>query len=272
MGPGTLGDREGALGAPARQNGRMRPDPELRFDTPERVALSLELAGLGARAFAHLVDVLLLFLLWVVGLVVYSVAGDLLREVQGLSWAGQLIAVAAIVGSGWGWDVAWEVWGGGRTPGKRALAIRVVRTDGAPVGLGESLARNLLRAIEVPFGYAPGVLAVALSPRRQRLGDLVAGTLVVRERRYDLSRYGAAPDADPRFAFLRGRAGALLAAEEFERLQDFLARRPGFDPAARARVASRLAAALARRGGVPVPDEPERFLEALAAHHAGGSG
>jgi hypothetical protein len=161
--------------------------------------------------------------------------------------------------------------GGGRTPGKRALGLRVVRVDGAPVGPVESLARNLLRVVEVPLGYAPGVLAIALGPRRQRLGDLVAGTLVVRERRVDLSRYVvvAAPP-DPRFAFLRGRAGALLAADEFERLVDFLARRPGLAPAARARVASRLADALARRAGAPAPQEPEPFLEALASEYAGG--
>jgi uncharacterized RDD family membrane protein YckC len=248
--------------------------PELRFETPERVALHLELAGLGARAFAYLLDVLAVFLLWVVALVVASISGDLLRAVQALSWAGQLLAVGAVLLSGWGWDVAWEVAGGGRTPGKRALGLRVVRTDGAPVGPAESLARNLLRAVEVPLAYAPGVLAVALGPRRQRLGDLVAGTLVVRERRVDLSRYAAAAATprDPRFAALRGRGAELLAAEEFERLADFLARRPGLAPEARARVAARLASALAGRAGAPAPEDPERFLEALAAEYAGGGG
>jgi uncharacterized RDD family membrane protein YckC len=247
--------------------------PELRFESPERVALSWPVAGLGARTFAYLADLVAIFLLWVLGLVVYSIWGDLLQELQALSWAGQLVAVAAVLLSGWGWDVAWEVLGGGRTPGKRLVGLRVIRADGGPVGLGESLARNLLRAVEVPLGYAPAVLAVGLGPRRQRLGDLVAGTLVVRERRYDLSRYGASPAAagDPRFAWLRGRAGALLAADEFERLQDFLARRPALVPDARARVAARLAAALARRAGAPAPEDPEAFLEALAAHAGGGA-
>jgi uncharacterized RDD family membrane protein YckC len=246
--------------------------PELRFETPERVALHLELAGLGARAFAYLVDVLVVFLLWVLALVLYSISGDLLRQVQALSWAGQLAAVGAVLLSGWGWDVAWEVAGGGRTPGKRALGLRVVRADGGPVGLVESLARNVLRAVEVPLGYAPGVLAIALGPRRQRLGDLVAGTLVVRERRVDLSRYAVAETVAiaPDLAYLRGRAGALLAADEFERLVDFLARRPGLTPRARARVAARLAGALARRAGALPPADPESFLEALAADYAGG--
>jgi uncharacterized RDD family membrane protein YckC len=243
-------------------------DAELRFETPERVALSLEVAGLGPRALAYLVDLLLLFLAWVTALLLYSIGGDLLRRLQALSLLGQLLVVAAVLLSGWGWDVAFETLGRGQTPGKRALGLRVVRTDGAPVGLAESLARNLLRAVEVPLGYAPAVLAVALGPRHQRLGDLVAGTLVVRERRHDLSRYGPPAAADPRFASLRGRAAALLSADEFERLTDFLRRRHELDPEPRARIARLLASALGARARL-VADDPEAFLEALAAHHAG---
>ena len=249
----------------------MPADAELRFETPERVSLSLDVAGVGDRAFAWLVDLLCIFLLWILALLLYSVSGDLLREWQGLSGIGQVLAVLGVFLSGWGWDVAWELFGGGRTPGKRALGLRVVRTDGAPVGIVESLARNVLRAVELPLGYAPGVLLVALSPRRQRLGDLVAGTLVVRERRFDLSRYGAATALDPRFAALRTRAAAALGAADFERLVDFLARRPGLEAGPRSRIAAKLAAVLAARAGVPAPQEAdaEPFLEAFAAAHAG---
>jgi uncharacterized RDD family membrane protein YckC len=246
-------------------------DVELRFETPERVSLSLEVAGVGDRAFAWLVDLLCIFLLWILALLLYSVSGDLLREWQALSGLGQVLAVLGVFLSGWGWDVAWELVGDGRTPGKRAMGLRVVRTDGAPVGIVESLARNVLRAVELPLGYAPGVLMVALTPRRQRLGDLVAGTLVVRERRFDLSRYGAAAVLDPRFAALRTRAAGALGAADFERLADFLARRPGIEAAPRARIAERLAGVLAARAGVPAPAAPdaEPFLEAFAAAHAG---
>jgi uncharacterized RDD family membrane protein YckC len=246
---------------------------DLTLETPERVALTLEPAGLGPRAFAFLVDVVLLFLAWVLALVLYSISGDLLREWQALSALGQLAALAAALLLGWGWDVAWETLGGGRTPGKRLLGLRVVRADGAPVGLAESLVRNLLRAIELPIGYAPGVLAIALGARRQRLGDLAAGTLVVRERRYDLSRYAAASAApDPRFAALAGRSGRALGPGDLDRLQDFLSRRPALVPAARERLATRLAGALAARAGVAAPGaaDAEPFLEALARHAAEG--
>ncbi|HET9552019.1 MAG TPA: RDD family protein, partial [Anaeromyxobacteraceae bacterium] len=190
----------------------MRPAPEPPIDAEEPAGPALPPAGLGARALAYLLDLLVLFLAWVTGLLLYSISGDLLRQVQALSLAGQLLALAAALGAGWGWDVAWEVAWRGQTPGKRALGLRVVRADGAPVGPVESIVRNALRAVELPLGYAPGVLMVALSARRQRLGDLVAGTLVVQERRYDLSRYGPPAAAAARWAGLRGRAAGLLDA------------------------------------------------------------
>jgi len=244
-------------------------DPWL-VETPEQVALSLPVAGVGSRGLAALLDLLAVFLCWMVGLFVYSIWGDLLGQVQGLSWVGQLVLVAAVLAAGWGWDVAWEVAWRGQTPGKRALGLRVIRIDGAPVGLGESLVRNALRVVELPLGYAPAVLAVALSSRRQRLGDLVAGTLVVQERRFDLSRYGAPAAAEARWRELKGRAPGLLAPADFERLLDFLRRRADFDAAPRARLAGRLAAALAARAGVapPGPGEAESFLEALQAFAA----
>jgi uncharacterized RDD family membrane protein YckC len=245
-------------------------EPRLELETPERVALALDLAGLGARAFAWLLDALLIFLCWMMGLIVYSLWGDLLRRWQGLSALAQFILVAAVLMTSWGWDVAWELLGGGRTPGKRALGLRVVRTDGAPVGAAESIARNVLRAVEIPFAYAPAILAVALGRRRQRLGDFVAGTLVVRERRYDLSRYGPGAGDRERFVTLRARAATALRSGEFDRLVDFLRRRSELEPGPRARIAGRLSAAFARRAGLapPPPSDAEPFLEALASYFA----
>lgn len=251
---------------------RVTAPPRVELETPERVVVALELGGLGARAFAWLVDALLILLSWILGLFLYSFWGSLLDRWQALSGLGQVLLVAAVLLTGWGWDVAWELLAGGRTPGKRLLGLRVVRADGAPVGLADSLARNLLRAVELPLAYAPAILAVALGPRRQRLGDLVAGTLVVRDRRWDLSRYAPSPAGRERFAALRGRAGAALRAGEYDRLADFLRRRPELDPEPRARIAARLATAFARRAGVapPAAGEAEPFLEALAAWFAAG--
>jgi uncharacterized RDD family membrane protein YckC len=245
--------------------------PRLTFETPERAVLTLDVAGLGGRALAYLADLFVIFLFWVTALLVYSIAGDLLRRIQELSVGAQALAVVLFFFTGWAYDVAWEAAWGGQTPGKRLLGLRVVGRDGAPVSFVESLVRNLLRAVEVPLLYAPGVLMVALTPRHQRLGDLVAGTLVVKDRAYDLSRYAAAAPLDPRWAALRSRAAAALAPADFERLSDFLRRRGGLDPAARERIALAVAGALARRVEVAEPPaaETEAFLEAFAAASAG---
>jgi uncharacterized RDD family membrane protein YckC len=245
--------------------------PQLTFETPERAVMALDVAGLGGRALAYLADLFVIFLFWVTALLVYSIAGDLLRRVQELSFGAQVLAVVLLFFTGWAYDVAWESAWGGQTPGKRLLGLRVVGRDGAPVSFVESLVRNLLRAVEVPLAYAPGVLMVALTARHQRLGDLVAGTLVVKDRAYDLSRYAAAAPLDPRWAALRSRAAAALAPADFERLSDFLRRRSGLDPAARERIAQAVAGALARRVDVAEPPaaEAEAFLEAFAAASAG---
>ena len=112
------------------------------------------------------------------------------------------------------------------------------------------------------------VLAVALTPRHQRLGDLVAGTLVLRDRRYDLSRY--APPAVVRQPLPPGRA--VLSHRDYEWLAEFLHRRGELTADARARIGAKIAAALAARAGVasPAASEVEPFLEAFAAQAAGG--
>ncbi|HEY6107159.1 MAG TPA: RDD family protein [Anaeromyxobacteraceae bacterium] len=248
--------------------------PQFTFETPERALLALDVAGLGGRALAYLVDLLVIFLFWVTALLVYSIAGDLLRRVQEASFGAQAVAVVLFFFTGWAYDVAWETAWSGQTPGKRLLGLRVVGRDGAPVSFVESLVRNVLRAVEVPLLYAPGVLMVALTSRHQRLGDLVAGTLVVKDRAYDLSRYAAAARLDPRWAALRSRAGPALPPADFERLSDFLRRRGGLDPVARERIAMAVAGALASRADLaaPPPAEAEAFLEAFAAASAGEGG
>jgi len=253
----------------------MAGEPQLTFETPVRSLASLKLAGLGGRALAWLVDSLVLLLAWATLLVAWSFGGDLLHRFQALSAAARASVGLLVLASGWLWDVAWETLRQGRTPGKKLLGLRVVRRDGSPTGLVESLLRNAARALEVPLLYAPGVLCIALTPRHERLGDMLAGTLVVQDRASDLSRY-AAPRAAGGGAWpsLRGRAGYVLSHEDLEKLLDFLRRRHGLDPAARGRIASLAAAGLAARVGLPPPagSESEAFLEAVAALASGDAG
>jgi hypothetical protein len=165
----------------------------------------------------------------------------------------QALLVLALFLVQWGYWVGFETLWAGRSPGKRALGIRVVRLDGSPVGFAEVALRNLGRVADfLPILYAVGITAMAVNPRSRRLGDLLAGTLVVRERPVDLSRYDQGAGA-PRVL------GAQLTASEYELVASFLARAGSLDAGARERVALGLAEPLARR----LP--PERRQAVLAS-------
>ncbi|HVW34689.1 MAG TPA: RDD family protein, partial [Acidimicrobiia bacterium] len=157
----------------------MTYDDRLAIPTPEGVELELVLAGLGSRLVATLVDyliktALLLALVFIGG----AVAGD---ESGGFGAAVFIVASFAVF---FVYDVAFETLASGRTPGKRAAGLRVVRLAGEPVGFVASAVRNLLRLVDsLPGIYAVGAACVLFSRRNQRLGDMAAGTLVVRERR-----------------------------------------------------------------------------------------
>lgn len=140
--------------------------------TPEGVELKLPVAGLPARTLAWLVDALIKL----VGLFVAATVLALMGE------AGIGLYLLVLFSAFWLYNVLFEVFNRGATPGKRALGLRVMNTNGTPVGWAGSTIRNLLRAVDVlPGCYLLGFLSVHLSERFQRLGDLAAGTIVVHE-------------------------------------------------------------------------------------------
>jgi len=138
--------------------------------TPEGVALRLPAAGPVPRALAWLIDLAIrAALLMAISLVL----GLLGRFGSGL----YLIALFLVF---WGYPVVFEALSSGQTPGKRALSLRVVSVDGAPIGWMASFIRNLMRTVDMlPFGYGAGLVASLADPWSRRLGDMVAGTLVI---------------------------------------------------------------------------------------------
>lgn len=137
--------------------------------TPEGVPLQLRAAGPLPRALAWLIDLAIRFAV----LVLLSFPLALLGEF------GRGIYLAAMFLLNWAYTIVQEaIWG--QTLGKRAMGLRVVARDGAPVGWNGSVTRNLLRTVDMlPFGYAVGLLSSLFDANGRRLGDLVAGTLVV---------------------------------------------------------------------------------------------
>lgn len=157
-------------------------DTVVAFETPERVVFRHRLAGPAPRAVAWLVDALIQVLLGLMVMAVALLAGISLGEL-GTGVAGA-IALLGVFMLQWGYTTVFEAWWRGQTPGKVALGLRVVRRDGGPVGWREALLRNLLRAADaLPSLYVVGLVTMAVDPRLRRLGDLVAGTMVVAEGR-----------------------------------------------------------------------------------------
>ncbi|MCC7112177.1 MAG: stage II sporulation protein M [Deltaproteobacteria bacterium] len=152
-----------------------------RLWTPERVPLVVPLAGLGERALAYLADLSVLVVLLIGALFIYNLWGDIEADLGALGTLGTLLLLLGAFATGALYDVLWETLGGGRTPGKRLLGLRVLTAQGNTPDLLSSLLRNALRVIDfLPGGYAVGAVALFFTGTR-RLGDLVADTFVVNE-------------------------------------------------------------------------------------------
>lgn len=165
------------------------------------VSIDLPLATPASRSLAYFIDLLVLALIATLLLAGALMLGPALVDIgvePGTLIAGALIAWFMLE---WVWFVAWETASSGLTPGKQAMGLRVVRTDGRPVGLVSAIVRNLLRPIDTLGGGLIGLLVGLLTARHQRLGDLAAGTVVVhapelREARSTPARWpdGIGPD------------------------------------------------------------------------------
>ncbi|MDP1846652.1 MAG: RDD family protein [Solirubrobacteraceae bacterium] len=232
----------------------MQYEDHITIPTPEGVSLDLTLAGLGSRAIAGGIDLLLKAVL--VGLLLIVMFALLGAD-------GAIVIVPAIGMTMLVYDVLFETLAGGRTPGKRTSGLRVVRSSGRPVDLTASVVRNALRLLDgLPLSYLPTIVSILLTRRNQRPGDLAADTIVIRDRReIDRVRPAAPRPAGP-------AAGATwdvsaVPAEDLATVRAFLERRDGLAPEARTRLAAQLDGALRPRvGGADEPD-PERFLEIL---------
>jgi uncharacterized RDD family membrane protein YckC len=244
------------------------PSPSLDVATPERVSLSLPVAGIGYRCLAYLADLFILFVFWVIAYFTFTLlVSDVIGFFQGLSGLAQTLLVVGVFATQWVYWTAAEVLMNGQTPGKRLVGIRVVRVDGSPVGVLESAVRNLVRVVDsLPLVYAVGVLSVLLTRQHRRLGDLLAGTLLVREERIDLDKY-TAPSTGP-VTLPTATRSERLTPEDVELILSFLTRAPELEPQARARLGMKL---VERYGGLDEagratvlasPQSTEAFLRA----------
>lgn len=166
----------------------------LTITTPEHVEIRLETAGAGSRFLAILID-----------FAITSGISGFIRQVTTLmlpnAIAGAVVITASFVIT-WGWHLWFEIRNQGQTPGKRALSLRVVDARGLPLSVHQALVRNIVRVIDfLPLFYGVAAISSTVDPLRRRLGDIVAGTLVIREAKAPAYRGELA--AERRFNTLR---------------------------------------------------------------------
>lgn len=234
--------------------------PQRGIVTPEAVRLEFSPAGIGSRCLALMID----FMILGTGLFALLVAVGLSGLPASPLTVGSLVLFLLLL-----YPALFEVALGGRTPGKAALGVRVVTREGGPIGLRHAALRAALGLVDFYVTVGGAAVVSALATRQsQRLGDLVPGTLVLRER-------GAAgtPSA-VRFAVPAGWEGyaepstpGVLQPPVYEAVRAFLLRAHQLDAPARRAVARRLADPLALRLGHRPPSgtTPELFLLCLAA-------
>lgn len=233
-------------------------DEQITIATPEGVEVDLMLAGLGSRFIARLIDSLIQFAITIAFLLVA------LRIQNGWFLAFFFIAYFVMA---FGYDIAFEVLASGRTPGKRAAGLRVVRLGGQPVGFLASLIRNVLRIIDaMPTAYLVGAILIVTSRLNQRLGDLAAGTIVVRERDARSQAAGWSSWSRPTVpaeAVADWDVSAVTPAE-VAATRSFLDRRLTLPPDTRQQLAWQLAARLGGKvSGIPRDAHPEYVLEGI---------
>ena len=230
-------------------------------ETPEMVVLTYSLAGIGSRVLAGVTDLLICVgLLFAVSMAVVGLGGSIaIGSDLSASWGSALLILAQFVVL-WGYYVLFEGLMDGQTPGKRMHRLRVVREGGYSVTFGVSAVRNLVRMLDMQPGlfYLVGLSSLFFTKRGRRLGDLVAGTIVVRE---DVGRMEA-PVRTRGDARTAGAAlQTALTEDEYAVLARFVDRWSALEPLRRAvlsaQLATRFVAAIPDDGRPPGP----RLLE-----------
>ena len=178
----------------------------------DNIRLELPIAGVGSRTLAGFLDYLILGFLFIA----WSIAGGALIVATEGSSLGFVLFIAGFFVLEWGYFAISEILGKGRTLGKKAVKLRVITAEGGAASPGALLARNLVRTLDLVFG----IPLMAIDPLSRRLGDRLAGTLVVHERRAE-----AAP--------VLGRVPPGWGARELAAVESFLARAHGFEDTGR---------------------------------------
>lgn len=224
--------------------------------------MDLTLAGLGSRFGAAIVDLLIQGALLLAAVFALTLAGSAVSSdfAVFLMGIGALVFAAIVLG----YYLVFEALNGGRTPGKAAFGIRVASVDGSPVTMSAVAIRTLMRLVDfMPGAYAAGAISVLVTGRNQRLGDLAANTVVIRERVHVPS---VAHDPD---RTVLGWDVSAIGDEQLAVVRRYVARREQISLEARYKLAREISGALRPRvrGGDDLSDD-EFLIQVLAEKEA----
>ncbi len=239
---------------------------QLTIQTPEQITMELAPAGIGSRFLALALDTVIQGVLTAVVFVLTILLLPLMLKPAGAfsgAWAGAM-AIFLLFCVYWGYFAAFEILWHGQTPGKRVAGIRVVKDTGRPITAIEGVGRNLMRAIDGLFFYLVAVISVVLSRQHKRLGDYVAGTIVI----HDKKTFEVKPDwnfANTTEPKLRLEL-ASISEQDLIVIETFLHRRLDLEPMIRLNTAIRLCEMVQRKTGLDkaADQSDEDFLEMLA--------
>jgi uncharacterized RDD family membrane protein YckC len=235
----------------------------LIIETPEQTSLEFPLAGVGSRFLAIAADLAIQF---VAAFILVLIAVFALPAINftrlGPQWFLAGVGILIYVLNS-GYFALFEAIWNGQTPGKRYAQIRVIKDDGRPISAYDSIARNFLRVVdEMPSFYIIGVLSIFLSKQNKRLGDYVAGTVVVHEKTIQDARPFLETKTDNSWPMFDT---SQITVDELRVIETFLHRRDSFEPSLRTGMAAKITRRIAPKLGVEVIGWPqtERFLEAV---------
>lgn len=232
---------------------------QLKIDTPEQIALELPLAGIGSRFLAIAIDTLIQFVLYLITAIIFVFTLPLGSSV--FMFLPRLVgpAMAIFIGFAiyWGYFAIFEIFWKGQTPGKRFAGIRVIKESGRPINVFEAIGRNLMRAVDgLPGIYGVGLVCMMCNRQSRRLGDFVAGTVVVHEKPSEEVRpsWNTATQAAPSSAGL-----GQVTTEELVLIETYLHRRWQLDPSVRLPTAIQIAERIKAKTGLQ--SQPQQHVD-----------
>jgi uncharacterized RDD family membrane protein YckC len=237
------------------------------IETPENVELQRRLAGIGSRFIAGLMDTLLITLMYIVLLLLFLTLGINIISQVGISNVLEMWMLAIMIFVAfliyWGYFVLFEMWTNGQSPGKKYMKIRVVMLEGGGISLNSIAVRNLLRVVDAIGFYAVAGIAMFVTKKVQRLGDLAAGTVVISE---EIPDYSARYDKKKRVLDNQAITSTVLEAtglkpEEYRILHNYWLRRGELTIEARSRILPQLLQPIFVRMGQSMPGNSLAFLE-----------